>query len=37
MATVSIGQNRTKVWATVDLVKVRTPYMANDLNHDLRL
>jgi len=37
MTTVSIGRNRTKVWATVDLAKVRILHMASDLNHNLRL
>jgi len=31
MATVSVGQNKTKVWATIDLAKVRTFYIASDL------
>jgi len=37
ISTVSIGHNRTKVWATVDLVKVRILHMTNDLSHDLCL
>lgn len=37
MTTVSIGQNRTKVWATIDLAKVRILYMASDSNYNLRL
>jgi hypothetical protein len=37
MTTVSIGQNRTKVWATIDLAKVRILYIASDLNYDLCL
>jgi len=34
---VSIGQNRTKLWATVDLVKVHILHTANNLNYDLHL
>jgi hypothetical protein len=37
MTTVSIGENRTKVWATVDLAKVRILYMPCYLFVDLRL
>jgi hypothetical protein len=37
MTTVSIGQDRTKVWATVELAKVRFLYMASDRNYDLCL
>jgi len=37
MTTVSIGQNRTKIWATVDLMKVHILYMASDFNYDFCL
>jgi len=37
MTMVSIGQNRTKVWATVGLAKVRILHIATDLIYDLRL
>ncbi len=32
MTTVSIGKSRAKVWATIDLVKVRILHMASDLH-----
>jgi hypothetical protein len=31
MTTVSIGQSRTKVWATIDLAKVRIIHIPGDL------
>ena len=37
MTTVSIGESRTKVWATVDLAKVRVLHIASDLKYDLRV
>ena len=37
MTTVSIGQNRTKVWATIDLAKVCILYMASNPKYDLCL
>lgn len=35
MTMVSIGQNKTKVWATIELAKVCILYMPSDLNTDL--
>ena len=37
MTTVSIGQSRTKVWATIGLAKVRILHMTSDLIYDLCL
>jgi hypothetical protein len=37
MSTVSIGQSRIKVWATIDLAKVRILGMTSDLDSDLCL
>jgi hypothetical protein len=37
MATVSIGQSRTKAWATVDLAKVRILCMTDELISNMRL
>ena len=37
MTMISIGQNRTKVWAKIDLAKVCILYMASNLKYNLCL
>lgn len=37
ITTVSIGQSRTKVWATVDLTKVRILRMTDELISNMHL
>ncbi len=37
ITTISIGENGTKVWATMDLVKVHNLHMTFYLFYDLRL
>jgi hypothetical protein len=35
MTTISIGKDKTKVWATIDLLKVRVLHTTADLNTNL--